>query len=203
MSTAAPRKRGTRSAVRAPVARSDTLLAGRLRAGRRRADPKPASQLPADTGPAKPVRALDQSSLDGLLGYRLRRAEVHMRQLVIKALADWDIRPPEYSVLALIAGNALVTQADLGHALNIKRPNMVTLIEKLERRGLVTREVHALDRRNHILTLSEKGEAQLADIDGLLHDMDRQWTACWSARERQQVARLLQRLYQGPDVKAE
>lgn len=145
---------------------------------------------------AKSPRALDQSSLENLVGYRLRRAEVHMRQLVIKALADWDIRPPEYSVLALIAGNALVTQADLGHALNIKRPNMVTLVEKLERRGLVKREVHARDRRNHILTLTEKGEAQLADIDGMLHDMDKQWTACWGDKERRQVADLLQRLYQ-------
>lgn len=150
----------------------------------------------ADAGPAKTARALDQSSLDSLLGYRLRRAEVHMRQLVIKALADWDIRPPEYSVLSLIAGNQLVTQADLGHALNIKRPNMVTLIEKMERRGWVKREVHALDRRNHLLTLTEKGDAQLADIDGLLHEMDRQWTACWSEKERRQVADLLQRLYQ-------
>ena len=129
-------------------------------------------------------RKLDQSSLQQLVGYNLRRAEVHMRQLVIKAVSEWDVRPPEYSALALIAGNELVTQADLGQALNIKRPNMVTLIEKLERRGLVKRQVHELDRRNHILTLTEKGEALLADIDGMLHDMDRQWTACWSDKER-------------------
>lgn len=160
-------------------------------AAARRARPQP------EAGAAKSLRALDQSSLDKLVGYRLRRAEVHMRQLVIKALSDWDIRPPEYSVLSLIAGNELVTQADLGHALNVKRPNMVTLIDRLERRGLIQREVHALDRRNHILTLTEKGEAQLADIDGMLHDMDRQWTACWSARERREVAALLQRFYRG------
>ena len=140
-------------------------------------------------------RVLEQTALQTLVGYHLRRAEVHMRQLVIKLLSEWDIRPPEYSALSLIACNDLVTQSDLGLALNIKRPNMVTLVEKLEKRGLIKREVHARDRRNQILTLTEKGEAQLADIDGLLHDMDKQWTACWSAKERSQVSELLQRLY--------
>ena len=140
-------------------------------------------------------RVLEQTALQTLVGYHLRRAEVHMRQLVIKLLSEWDIRPPEYSALSLIACNDLVTQSDLGLALNIKRPNMVTLVEKLEKRGLIKREVHARDRRNQILTLTEKGEAQLADIDGLLHDMDKQWTACWSVKERSQVSELLQRLY--------
>ena len=149
-------------------------------------------------GDFKPARKLDQSSIGNLAGYHLRRAEVHMRQLVIKAVSEWDVRPPEYSALALIAGNRLVTQADLGQALNVKRPNMVTLIEKLEQRGLVKRQVHELDRRNHILTLTEKGEALLADIDGMLHDMDRQWTACWSDKERRTVIELLQRFYGRP-----
>ena len=143
-------------------------------------------------------RQLDQSSLQQLVGYNLRRAEVHMRQLVIKAVSEWDVRPPESSALALIAGNRRVTQADQGQALNLKRPNMVTLIEKLEQRGLVKRQVHELDRRNHILTLTEKGEALLADIDGMLHDMDRQWTACWSDKERRTVIALLQRFYGRP-----
>ena len=141
------------------------------------------------------ARRLDQSSLQQLVGYNLRRAEVHMRQLVIRALADWDIRPPEYSVLALIASNQLVTQADLGEALNIKRPNMVSLIEKLEKRALLKREVHARDRRNHILTLTEKGAALLADIDGMLHELDHNWTACWSAPEKEMLVALLQRFY--------
>lgn len=146
-------------------------------------------------GEAREPRKLDQTALQNLVGYNLRRAEVHMRQMVIKAVSEWDVRPPEYSALALIAGNHLVTQADLGHALNIKRPNMVTLIEKLEQRGLVKRQVHELDRRNHILTLTEKGEALLADIDGMLHETDRQWTACWTDKERRLVIELLQRFY--------
>lgn len=138
---------------------------------------------------------LDQRALRGLVGYNLRRAEVYMRQHFIRTLSDWDIRPAEYSALTLIAHNTFVTQADLVEALNIKRPNMVSLIDKLERRGLVERAVYEHDRRNHVLSITPKGEALLVDVDELLRDMDRRVTACWTADERRQIVELLQRFY--------
>ena len=144
---------------------------------------------------AKQPARLDQSALQSLAGYSLRRAEVLMRQHFTRTLADWDIRGAEYSVLVLTASNSEVTQADLGEALNIKRPNMVSLIERLEKRGLIVRRVHQRDRRNHILSLTEKGEALLTDIEDPVRQMDRRVTACWTARERAQVVALLQRFY--------
>ena len=148
-----------------------------------------------DSGPARKSTGLDQSALQRLAGYSLRRAEVTMRQQFTRTLADWDIRGAEYSVLVLTATNKLVTQADLGEALNIKRPNMVSLIERLEKRGLIARKVHEHDRRNHILTLTEKGEALLVDIEGPVQEMDQWVTRCWSAKERAQVMALLERFY--------
>ncbi len=142
---------------------------------------------------------LDQSALQGLVGYSLRRAEVLMRQHFTRTLADWDIRGAEYSVLLLTATNSEVTQADLGEALNIKRPNMVSLTLRLEKRGLIVRKVHERDRRNHILTLTEKGEALLADIETPVREMDKRVTNCWTAKERAQVVKLLQRFYLGGD----
>jgi len=157
---------------------------------------KAAANKPSPAGLSKGGR-LDQSALQRLVGYSLRRAEVTMRQHFTRTLADWDIRGAEYSVLVLMASNELVTQADLGEALNIKRPNMVSLIERLEKRGLIARKVHEHDRRNHILSLTEKGEALLADIEGPVQELDKRITACWSVRERAQVVALLQRFYLG------
>jgi DNA-binding MarR family transcriptional regulator len=158
---------------------------------------KAAPAKPAPAAPAKKSAGLDQSALQRLAGYSLRRAEVMMRQHFTRTLADWDIRGAEYSALVLTATNSLVTQADLGEALNIKRPNMVSLIERLEKRGLIARKVHEHDRRNHILSLTEKGEALLADIEGPVHELDKRVTSCWSAKERALVVELLQRFYLG------
>src|SRR5262245_2098773 len=162
-----------------------------------RGNARPAKRKTARaTATRAPGRRLDQSVLQGLVGYALRRAEVRMRQHFIRTLADWDIRPPEYSALALIASNSFVTQADLVESLNIKRPKMVGLIDQLERRGLVERAVYQQDRRNQILSLTATGEALLADVDQLVRDLDRRITQCWTARERAQVVELLQRFYQ-------
>jgi len=180
------------STPRPPAATSRTTA---VKAASRKAAPATtrAAKVPARSTSKR--AALNQEALYGLVGYSLRRAEVTMRQHFTRTLADWDIRGAEYSVLVLIATNELVTQAELGEALNIKRPNMVSLIERLEKRGLIARKVHEHDRRNHILSLTEKGEALLADIEGPVHELDKQITACWSARERAQVVALLQRFY--------
>jgi DNA-binding MarR family transcriptional regulator len=149
---------------------------------------------------AAPVRraagkALDQGMLTGLVGYALRRAEVKMRQHFARTLAEWDITGADLSVLELIAANAAVTQADLGAALDIKRPNMVSLIDRLARRGLLERKVYEHDRRNQILSLTRKGEAFLGEVAELVQAMDTRVTRCWTAKERAQVVKLLRRFY--------
>ncbi len=161
-----------------PIDRTRTRLTGAAK-----------SQIPRPSG-----RVLDQSALEQLVGYNLRRAEIITRQRFIKALSDWSLRPAEFSALVLIANNAEVTPGDLGLALDIKRPNMVTLIARLEHRGLVQREVHHQDRRSQILTLTPKGEAMLADVGQLVVASDLGNTDCWSSQQREQFLRLLQML---------
>ena len=141
--------------------------------------------------------ALDQSALRQLAGYNIRRADVHMHQHFARTLAKLRVRPAEYSVMLLVDSNPLATQADLAAALSIQRPNLVGLILRLERRGLLRRERYEHDRRNHMLSLATKGKSMLRKVNGLVREMDRRVTRCWSERERAQVNRLLLRLYAG------
>ncbi len=131
-----------------------------------------------------------------LVGYNIRRAELHMRQAFDRSVGKSGLRPSEFSILALISSNALVTQADLGRALNIRRPNMVVLVEGLEHRGLVVRAEHEHDRRMHTLRLTEKGRTLLAEAQRLSHDGELNATRRWTERERAQVVALLRKLYE-------
>ena len=144
-----------------------------------------------------PVRgAIDQSAMQGVVGYNIRRAELHMRQEFDRSVGRSGLRPSEFSILVLIDSNALVTQTDLGSALNIKRPNMVVLIEGLERRGLVVRAEHEHDRRMHTLRLTPKGKSLLGEAQRRSQEAELGATGCWTARERAQVVALLRRLYE-------
>jgi DNA-binding MarR family transcriptional regulator len=138
---------------------------------------------------------LDPGILRELAGYNIRRAEVHMRQQFEREMGAKGLRPPEFSTLVLIAANPLATQAEIAHALNIQRPNMVGLIGGLEERGLITRTVYEHDRRNHMLALTARGAAFLEEARRIVLEMDRRVTACWTDRERDQAIALLARLW--------
>jgi DNA-binding MarR family transcriptional regulator len=139
-------------------------------------------------------RLLDQGGLQRLIGYNLRRAEVQMRGRVAQVLGEDDIRAVEYSILCLIGDNAEVTQKDLGEALAVKRPNMVSLIERLEARGLIVRAVMERDRRNHALSLTPAGEQLRRHLDERLDALEAEVFGGWSTAERAQLITLLRRV---------
>jgi len=142
-----------------------------------------------------PGRALNQGALQRLIGYNLRRAEVEMRSRVARVLIADGMRAVEYSILSLIEANQEVTQKDLGEALSVKRPNMVSLVERLEKNGLIARTVLERDRRNHLLTITIEGKSLLARLHANLDALEAATFAHWSVAERKLIKVLLRRIY--------
>ncbi len=143
---------------------------------------------------AVPRGGLDQTFLQRLIGYNLRRAELEMRGRVARVLDIDGMRAVEYSILSLIEANQEVTQKDLGEALSVKRPNMVSLVERLEKSGLIARSVLERDRRNHLLTITAKGKALLARLHANLDALEAATFADWSPAERKLIKLLLRRI---------
>lgn len=83
----------------------------------------------------------------------LARAEAAVAPLGIKALA--------LDTLISIKDGHGRSQQDLAKRLGIYAPQMVGLIDGLERKGLVRRQVSPDDRRRHVLALTPEGEAIL------------------------------------------
>jgi DNA-binding MarR family transcriptional regulator len=100
-----------------------------------------------------------------IVGYRLRRAQVQVFQEFNARFADYQLRPAEYSALALIAANPGSKQIEVANALGIKRANFVALINMLETRGLIDRRQPANDRRSHALFLTAEGESLMEKLD--------------------------------------
>ena len=62
-----------------------------------------------------------------------------------------DLRPVEYTILALVSENPGVSPVQLSKALAVTRANITTWIDKLEQRGLAKREQNTSDRRGQHL----------------------------------------------------
>jgi DNA-binding MarR family transcriptional regulator len=100
--------------------------------------------------------------LNERLGYFLRRAQVWVFQDFIARLATLDLSPAQFSVLAVIGGNAGLSQAELAGTLGIERARLVRLLHRLERRGLIRRLPSHADARRHALRLTRSGQRVLA-----------------------------------------
>jgi DNA-binding MarR family transcriptional regulator len=104
---------------------------------------------------------LRTSGTTGIVGYRLRRAQLAVFQRFLAVFDEMKLRPAEFSVLQLISDNPGRKQTEIAAALGIKRANFVTLAHGLEERGIIERRPSAGDRRANALHLTATGTSFL------------------------------------------
>lgn len=140
----------------------------------------------------------DGLHLADLIGYVLRRAQMKVFQGVVDAFAPYDLRPAQFSALAIIEQQPGIMQAELARALAIEPPQAVLLLNKLEARGLAKRIRSQQDRRSYGVYLSPAGEALLQELKQVALQSDLQTTAALTGEERDELLRLLRKLLEQP-----
>ena len=159
---------------------------------------KPAT--PADVQEALPVtpdaQAPLDTALDELIGYAMRRAQLKLFQNLIGRLATHDLRPAQFSAMAIIDQHPGLMQADLARALAIEPPQVVPLLNKLESRALAVRVRCKPDKRSYGIFLSKTGEALLKELKTIAAQSDIDATSALDSAEREELLRLLKKVYQ-------
>src|ERR1039458_6870403 len=75
------------------------------------------------------------------------------------AAADLSLR--HFQLLGLLHDQGSMSQRELGRLMGVEPSILVTLLNPLEARGLVSRQREAADRRRHVVSLNAAGERQL------------------------------------------
>jgi DNA-binding MarR family transcriptional regulator len=138
---------------------------------------------------------LHTAHLEALLGYNTRRAALHIIGAFMQNMAEFDLRPAEFSVLSLIRHNPGITSRQLCAALNILPPNLVVILKQFEKRGLIARKPHPTDGRAIGLSLTDKGDTLVAAAEEVSAASDLSSTQTLTAAERKTLTRLLQKIY--------
>jgi DNA-binding MarR family transcriptional regulator len=141
------------------------------------------------------VEKIDTSYLESLLGYNARRAAVEIIGLFLKRMAVYDLRPVDFSVLSLITHNPGISSRQLCSELNILPPNLVGMINTLEKRELILRKPHPSDGRVIGLHLSEIGIKLMKEAEQTAKDLEDDAASKLTATERKTLMRLLQKIY--------
>ncbi len=131
----------------------------------------------------------------GLIGYRLRRAQLSVFQRFAAVFDALAIRPAEYAVLVLVDDSPGRKQSEIAAALGIKRANFVALAQGLEARGLIERLNIVSDRRANALHLTPTGRSFLARARSLHDELEQEFIGrLGGPAKREQLLDLLQRL---------
>lgn len=141
------------------------------------------------------VEQVDTRYLESLLGYNARRAALTVIEVFLERMAIYDLRPVDFSVLSLVTHNPGITSRQLCTTLGILAPNLVGMVNALEKRALITRRPHPHDGRAMGLQLTATGQQMMRDAEKTAARLEVETTASLSAAERKTLMLLLKKIY--------
>lgn len=145
--------------------------------------------------PDAAVEQVDTSYLESLVGYNARRATLVIVDAFLRTMAVYGLKPVEFSVLSLISHNPGITSRQLCSTLNIQPPNLVGMINQLQRRELITRRPHPHDGRAMGLHLTPEGRKMVRQAEVTASELEDAATARLSPTERKTLIQLLRKIY--------
>lgn len=92
------------------------------------------------------------------LGYLLKHAQLRLAELAEPLYEPLGVTGRQLALLTLFGDGPAQSQQDGAARLGVDRTTMVALVDELEAKGLVRREVAPGDRRKRLVTLTADGE---------------------------------------------
>jgi DNA-binding MarR family transcriptional regulator len=128
-------------------------------------------------------------------GFLLSRVGAAVRAGFHEVLARRGLRPLQYMILLILDSGGGLSQQELCAAAGIDSGNMVELLDGLEALEYATRARDARDRRRHVVTITERGRAVLAQLRPAIEEYTSGFLSPLTEPERQQLARSLGKLF--------
>jgi DNA-binding MarR family transcriptional regulator len=133
--------------------------------------------------------------VETLIGYNARRAALSIISVFLDRMKVYDLRPVDFSVLSLVKHNPGITSRQLCATLDILAPNLVGMLNGLEKRGLMTRLPHPHDGRAVGLHLTDAGLTLVKAAEKTAAQLEIESTQKLSAEERKTLIALLKKIY--------
>jgi len=144
---------------------------------------------------ATAIDKVDTRFLESLIGYNARRAALAIIEEFLERMAVFGLKPVDFSVMSVIVHNPGVTSRQLCASLNILPPNLVSLIQSLDSRGLVERLPHPHDGRAVGLHPTKKGKALMVQAEATASELERNVGGKLTPNQAQTLVTLLQKIY--------
>ena len=128
------------------------------------------------------------------VAFLLSQLGARAAQEFTRLLTPLNLAPADAGILRLVGRSEGISQQALAAALNMHASRLVALIDDLDSRGLLLREVHATDRRLYSLALTAKGKETLFSIREVADEHNRLMCATLTGAETVTLQALLSRM---------
>lgn len=131
----------------------------------------------------------------GVLAW-LHLLKVHskMERRSMGQLAEYDVTPAQFDVLAQLRKHPGINQQELSEHLLVTKGNVCGLINRMEERGWVARHSDPADRRINLLHLTCEGEALADKVVPLVERAIRENMSALAPEEQRELLNLLREL---------
>lgn len=157
----------------------------------RRAEGEPSQEAGSKEGSGEEV---DLGILPECIGYNLRISYAQATQLFAREVEDEALAPLQFAALELVSHNPNLSQREIAHHIGSTPTVLVKPLEKLEKRGLISRKRSTDDRRRSRIAITTKGEALLEDARQRIRTVEDKLTENLSQDERRTLLALLHKM---------
>jgi DNA-binding MarR family transcriptional regulator len=148
---------------------------------------------PLTGDPPRPIQ-LVAKELALSSGYLLARLGLAFKAQATARAEESGFELYDYSLLAILGEGARETQATIADALALDPSRLVALLDSLEQRGMVVRQRDPLDRRRHVVSITDTGRKELARLRAIVHQLEDEFFAPLDAASREALHPMLVQL---------
>ena len=126
-------------------------------------------------------------------GFLIRRAHQISQSVCIEECSGLDITSTQFGVLWILGRAGQLDQIGIARLLGFDRSTTALVVKLLEKRGLITRSADGVDRRRHVLRLTDAGRTLQKRAEPLVNRVRERLESPFTAEETRTFSKLLQK----------
>lgn len=135
--------------------------------------------------------------LDQCINFVLTKAQQSVQQMFKARLAPLGVTPGQYAVLACLWDGDGKTAKQLAEELFLDGSTMTGILDRIEQKGLIIKQVDPRDRRAIRVMLTEKGRLLKEPLDKVILEANQEALASMAVEEGESLKNLLHKLTPG------
>ncbi len=127
--------------------------------------------------------------------FLLAKAHQYAQGTFKKRLTPYGLTPIQYLILEALSDHEGISASEIGEKLVLDKATLSGILDRLNEKGWITKEVEAEDRRNLRLLLSDKSRRLMDTLFAERQKVNKDLLANFSLEEKILLKRMLQDIY--------